>query len=179
MWCLDRTGGTKHVFWPPEGAWGGGGGRRVDSIPNTGESLLRILACIVLLMHCILLHTRMHSIALLHTCWLAGQALAQTHSLPLLFAIKHWMLHLIRAAGTFPEISHWMKFWGKTTNKQCLGQTWWPLMQTFWFKMALVVNMMVIVMGGQCTGSCAAAVSRLTHRLLGKSTELLVLVVAF
>ena len=44
---------------------------------------------------------------------------------------------------------------------------------------ALVVNMMVIVMVGQCTGSCAAAVSRLTHRLLRKSTELLVLVVAF
>ena len=127
--------GDKTCFLTTRTRMGAGGGRRVDSIPNTGESLLRILACIVLLMHCILLHTRMHSIALLHTCWLAGQALAQTHSLPLLFAIKHWMLHLIRAAGTFPEISHWMKFWGKTTNKQCLGQTWWPLMQTFWFTM--------------------------------------------
>ena len=135
----------------------GNAGRGVDSIPNTGEPLLRILACIVVHVVHIPASMLLLSIYLLLVKHVLYSSLC-----------KRMLHHLIFTAGTFPRISHWMKFRGKTTNRQCL---WVRLDDRFDLRCTQGWAGEYdgdCWTGGQCTGSCAAAVSRLT----GPSREL-------
>ena len=154
--------GTKHVFWPLQAGDG-----RVDSIPNTGEPFLRILACIPLL-PLLPLYYAMHTSS---ASWSSG---ALTHLDPhsLLFSLQstiecpppHLRSRNIPQNQSLNEIL-------SENNKQGL-EAWSTSIQTFYGDDLRLeeVNMMVIAVWWVSALAVALLLCPDWPRLLRRST---------